>query len=78
MEKTNAVTKNNELITVLQSHFKGSLNLARVKLISYFIIALCKIQTVTFEKLANLDCLVLRPLHNNYLKIRHLYLSNFI
>ncbi|GAA3563741.1 IS4 family transposase [Snuella lapsa] len=53
MKKTNAVTKNSELTLVLNSHFQGKLNLARVKLISHFIIALCKVQTVTFEKLAN-------------------------
>ena len=53
MKKTNAVTKNSELTSVLNTHFKGSLNLARVKLISHVIIALCKVQTVNFEKLAN-------------------------
>lgn len=53
MKKTNAVTKNSELTSVLNNHFQGKLNLARVKLISHFIIALCKVQTVTFEKLAN-------------------------
>lgn len=53
MKKTNAVTKNSELTSVLNTHFKGALNLARVKLISHVIIALCKVQTVNFEKLAN-------------------------
>ena len=53
MKKTNAVAKNSELTSVLNTHLKGKVNLARVKLISYFIIALCKVQTVTFEKLAN-------------------------
>lgn len=53
MKKTNASVKSNELISVLSSHFKGKINLARIKLISHFIIALCKVQTVTFEKLAN-------------------------
>ena len=53
MKKTNVVTKNSELTAALQSHFKGSVNLARVKLISYFVITLCKVQTITFEKLAN-------------------------
>lgn len=53
MKKTNAVTKNSELTSVLNTHFKGSLNLARLKLISHVIIALCKVQTVSFEKLAN-------------------------
>ena len=53
MKKTNAVTKNSELTSILNIHFKGKINSARIKLISYFVIALCKVQTVTFEKLAN-------------------------
>lgn len=53
MKKTNAVTKNSELTSVLNTHLQGKINLARLKLISHFIIALCKVQTVTFEKLAN-------------------------
>ncbi len=53
MKKTNAVTKNSELTSVLNTHFQGKVNLARVKLISHIIIALCKVQTVTFEKLSN-------------------------
>ena len=53
MKKTNATVKNSELTSVLNSRFQGKVNLARVKLISYFVIALCKVQTVTFEKLAN-------------------------
>jgi len=53
MKKTNASVKSKELNSVLSSHFQGKINLARLKLISHFIIALCKVQTVTFEKLAN-------------------------
>ena len=53
MKKTNASTKSNELISVLTPHFHGKINMARIKLMSHFIIALCKVQTVTFEKLAN-------------------------
>lgn len=53
MKKTNTSAKSNELNSVLSSHFQGKINLARLKLISHFIIALCKVQTVTFEKLAN-------------------------
>jgi len=53
MEKTNACLKNNELTAVLNTHFQGKLNLARVKLISLFVCSLCKVQTVTFDKLAN-------------------------
>lgn len=53
MKKTNACPKNSELTSVLNTHFRGKINLARVKLISHLVIALCKVQTVTFEKLAN-------------------------
>jgi hypothetical protein len=53
MNKTNAVTENSELTSVLNTHFQGKVNLARVKLISHIIIALSKVQTVTFEKLSN-------------------------
>ena len=53
MKKTNAITKNSELTSVLNTHFQRKVNLARVKLISHIIIALCKVQTVTFEKLSN-------------------------
>jgi len=53
MKKTNASAKSNELNSVLSSHFQGKINLARIKLISHFIIALCKVQTVTFDKLSN-------------------------
>ena len=36
MKKTNVTHKNSELTSILNTHFKGKLNLARVKLISYF------------------------------------------
>jgi len=52
MPNLNVCSKNNELTTVLNSHFKGRINLARLKLMSHFIAALCTVQTVTFEKLA--------------------------
>lgn len=53
MKKTNASAKSNELISELTPYFQGKINMARIKLISHFIIALCKVQTVTFEKLAS-------------------------
>lgn len=53
MKKINAESKNTEFISILNIHFKGTLNLARIKLMSMFIKALCKVQTVGFEKLAN-------------------------
>ena len=57
MKKTNVCPKINELTSVLSTQFSGTLNLARVKLIALFICSLCKVQTVTFSKLANaFDC----------------------
>jgi len=53
MKNTNVNSKSNELIPILKTQFKGKLNLARVKLIALFITSICKVQTVTFSKLAN-------------------------
>jgi len=53
MNKTNRVTKNSELTSVLNTHLQDKVNLARLKLISHFVLALCKVQKVTFKKLAN-------------------------
>lgn len=52
MRKVNFIIKNNELVLTLKTHLQGKINLARLKLISHFIIAFCKVQTVTFKKLA--------------------------
>lgn len=41
------------LISVLQDHFKGEINLARVKLIALFITALCKVKTINYDRLAS-------------------------
>ncbi len=53
MKKTNAYSKSTELNAVLSDFFQGTINKARLRLISHFICALCKVQTVTFSKLAN-------------------------
>ncbi|MGB0884730.1 MAG: IS4 family transposase [Flavobacteriales bacterium] len=53
MKKTNVSDKITELTSVLSTQCSGSLNLARIKLIALFICSLCKVQTVTFSKLAN-------------------------
>ena len=53
MKNTSLDCKDTALILVLQGHFKGELNLARVKLISLFIIALCKIETINYDRLAS-------------------------
>jgi len=52
MENINVDSKSNTLISVLKVHFKGELNLARIKFISLFVIALTKVRTVSFENLA--------------------------
>lgn len=52
-ENTKVEHKNTELVSILNKQFEGSINLARLKFISMFICALCKVQTVGFEKLAN-------------------------
>jgi transposase len=53
MEKINAKSKSREFLSILNTHFQGKVNLSRLKLIAMFITALCKVQTVGFEKLAN-------------------------
>jgi hypothetical protein len=45
--------KTNELVSTLNNQFKGKLNKARIKLIAMFVCALCKVQNVNFEKMAN-------------------------
>lgn len=53
MENVNVESKSREFISILNTHFKGKVNLSRLKLITMFVFALCKVQTVGFEKLAN-------------------------
>jgi len=50
--KTNVKDKNSDLISVLTESFGRKMNLARIKLMAYFIISLCKVQTVNFKKIA--------------------------
>lgn len=45
--------KDTTLNSALQSHFKGDFNLARVKLISLFIKALCVVKTINYDRLAS-------------------------
>jgi len=52
MKKTNISGKSSDLISILNTHFKGNLNKARVRFISMIIVALCKVQTVNFNKLS--------------------------
>lgn len=53
MEKINVENKSKKFIAIMNEQFQGTINLARLKLISMFVFALCKVQTVGFEKLAN-------------------------
>ena len=53
MENTSLERKDTALITVLHQHFRGDVNLARVKLISLFITALCKVKTINYDRLAS-------------------------
>lgn len=52
MENTSPKSKDSTLISVLQQHFKGDLNLARVNLICLFINALIKVKTINYDRLA--------------------------
>ncbi len=45
--------KSNDLLSVLLTHFRPSMNLARIKCLSQLICAMCKVQTVNFTKLAS-------------------------
>ena len=53
MKRNNIMDKDSTLDSILKEQFKGSLNLARIKFICMFVLALCKVQTVNFSKLAN-------------------------
>lgn len=53
MKNTSLKDKDTTLISVLQCHFKGELNLARVNLICLFITALCKVKTINYDRLAS-------------------------
>jgi hypothetical protein len=44
--------KSTQLISVLTENLSGKMNLARIKFFGLFLCALCKVQTICFEKLA--------------------------
>lgn len=48
------LNKDMKLLPIMQEHFGGNMNLARIKFISLFLCGLCKAQTVNFEKIATL------------------------
>jgi hypothetical protein len=45
--------KDTQLLSVFTSHFKGELNLARVRLMCLFITALCKVKSVNYSKISS-------------------------
>jgi len=45
-------SENTTILPALKEHFESSMNLVRIRLISILITSLCKLQTVTFERLA--------------------------
>lgn len=53
MKIINVESKSIELGLVLKAHFGGKINQARITLMSLFVVSLCKVQTVNFERLAN-------------------------
>lgn len=45
--------KDTQLLSVFTSHFQGELNLARIRLMCFFITALCKVKSVNYSKLSS-------------------------
>jgi hypothetical protein len=52
IENLKVECKSTQLISILSENLAGKMNLARIKFFGLFICALCKVQTVCFEKLA--------------------------
>ena len=50
--QTKVCLKSNDLTDILVSHFGKAMNLSRIKFLAHMIVALCKTQSVCFEKLA--------------------------
>ena len=50
--KTQGHYKSSDLSRILNTHFGKSMNLARIKVMSMMICALCKVQQVAYTKLA--------------------------
>jgi hypothetical protein len=50
-ESNKVAYKSTELISILCQNFAGQMNLARIKFLGKFICALCKVQSVSYEKL---------------------------
>ena len=52
-KNSKVLNKSSDLTPISYECFGNSLNLARIKFISWFICSLCKVQTVGFEKIAS-------------------------
>lgn len=52
-KNTSLGDKDTQLLGVFASHFKGELNLARMRLMCLFITALCKVKSVNYSKLSS-------------------------
>ena len=52
-KNTSSESEYTQLLTIFQAHFSGFLNLARVRLICFFIESLCKVRSVNFSKLSS-------------------------
>lgn len=50
--QTKVSNKSSDLSLILESHLSGKMNRARIKFMALMITALCKVQTVSFERLA--------------------------
>lgn len=50
--QTKVCDKSKELSLILEKHFHGKINRARLKFMALMIMALCKVQTVNFERLS--------------------------
>ena len=50
-KKIKVECKSTELFSILRENFEGKMNLARIKFLGKFICALCKVQSVNYEKL---------------------------
>lgn len=50
--QTKVSNKNSDLVDILRSHLENNMHLSRIKFLAQVIMALCKVQSVCFEKLA--------------------------
>lgn len=53
LQKSKVHHKGSDLFSILREHFGKSMNLARIKAMAMVICSLCKVQTVTYAKLAS-------------------------